>query len=113
MAAKSNNKAVVNGKQTVDGAGASNKEGVEQAGIEKITTSAELKSYLTSVRDRMEDGSGAAIYALGAVNYVFSLEKLYEFLDSENRTLLKEIWLRLKQSGIQVRNPPLLFESER
>ena len=113
MAAKSNNKAVVNGKQTVDGASSSNKEGAEQAGIEKITTTAELKSYLTSVRDRMEDGSGAAIYALGAVNYVFSLEKLYDFLDTENRTLLKEIWLRLKQSGIQVRNPPLLFEGER
>lgn len=110
--APKNTKTVVNGKQTLDGATAG-KEGAEQPGIDKITTVAELKSYLSAVRDRMEDGTGASIYAMSAVNYVFSLEKIYDLLDSENRTTLKEIWLRLKQSGVQVRNPPLLFEGDR
>ncbi|MCB0353770.1 MAG: hypothetical protein KDD64_09605 [Bdellovibrionales bacterium] len=82
------------------------------AGTLEISTSAELKQYLLSIRDKMADGSAPAIYCLSAMNNVMSHQRIYELLDKECKELARDIWLRIKQAGVQLKNPPLLFSPE-
>ena len=75
-----------------------------------INSKAELKSFLLSIRDRMAERSAAAIYASSAMNHVLTLPQVYELLDNENKELARDIFLRIKQAGMQIKSPPLLFE---
>lgn len=77
-----------------------------------ISTKEELKTFLLGIRDRMTDQSAAPIYAVSAVNYALNLPAIYTLLDNENKEIARDIWLRIKQSGMQLRNPPLLFQPE-
>lgn len=88
------------------------KEGTDEAGFVSISSKADLKTFLLNVRDKLAEEVAAPIYALSAINYALSLPAIYEFLDSENKEIARDIWLRIRQSGMQVRNPPLLFSSE-
>lgn len=73
------------------------------------TSAADLKTFLTAVRDKMTDDVAPPIYVLSALNHVMNLPKIYELLDNDNKEIARDIWLRLKQAGVQVKNPPLLF----
>lgn len=75
----------------------------------EVSTKVELKSFLLNVRDKMAEGSAAAIYGLSAINFVLNLPDVAGLLDNENKELARDIWLRVRQSGLQVRNPPMLF----
>jgi len=79
---------------------------------EPITSASELKKFLLHVKDKMDDDSAAPLYAMSALNYVLSLPNVYDVLEAESREVAREIWLRLKKSGLQLRNPPLLFPDE-
>lgn len=76
----------------------------------KISTPSDLKNFLQTVLDRMKEETAPAIYVSSAMNYVLNLPEVYSLLTNENRELARDIWLRLKQAGVQLRNPPLLFD---
>jgi hypothetical protein len=44
-----------------------------------------------------------------AMQQVMTLDAIYDLLDKENREILQEIWVKLSQSGLHLRKPPLLF----
>ncbi len=75
----------------------------------KIVTTADLKTFLLNVRDKMTEEIAAPIYALSALNHVMSLTNIYQLLDNECKEIARDIWLRLRQAGLQLRNPPMLF----
>ena len=77
-----------------------------------IQNSAELKDFLLGLRDKMEDRTAAPIIVLAAMNHVMNLANVNSLLDPECKELARDIWLRLKQAGIHVKNPPLLFEPD-
>lgn len=77
-----------------------------------ITTKEELKTFLLRVKDKMDDSQAAPLYASTAMNHVLNLANILDLLDNENRELARDIWLRIKQAGMQVRNPPILFKPE-
>ena len=74
-----------------------------------IASRPELKTFLTMVRDKLFSNSAPPIYAVSALQYVFNHPEVYELFDKTNKEIAKEIWLKLKQSGMQIKNPPLLF----
>jgi len=78
----------------------------------ELRTSEELKGVLLNIRDKMSDGTGAPVYSLSAVNYLLNLPNVYELLNDENKELARDIWLRLKSAGIQLKSPVLLFDEE-
>jgi hypothetical protein len=51
----------------------------------------------------------AAIFAMAAMQQVMSLDSIYDLMDKENKEILQEIWVKLSQSGLHLRKPPLLF----
>ena len=97
----------VKGKKITNGAGSG--EESSTLNFETVSSKAELKIVLLNIRDKMEEEVAAPIYALSAMNHLMTLPDIYSWLDNENKEIARDIWLRLKQSGLQLRNPPLLF----
>jgi uncharacterized protein (DUF608 family) len=77
-----------------------------------INTKEELKTFLHNIYDKLTDGTAAPIYCLTAINHALSSGDIYSMLDEESKELARNIWLRLKAAGMQVRNPPVLFGIE-
>ena len=77
--------------------------------LSQITTKAELKAFISGVRDRLLKDQAAPIFAMAAMQHVMNLESIYDLLDSQNKEILQEIWVKLSQSGFHLRKPPLLF----
>ena len=77
-----------------------------------LTTPAELKTFLTSILDRLKEDPTSSMYGVSAMRYALNLPEIYKLLDNENREIARDIWLRVKNSGFQVKNPPLLFPEE-
>lgn len=84
----------------------------ESVSAGEISTSSDLKSFLHNVRDKMTEQVAAPVYALSAMNFIMNLPNIYKILDNECKELARDIWLRLRQSGLQIKNPPLLFGAE-
>lgn len=85
---------------------------IKSPGAGEITSNAELKIFLQGLLDRMADGQVAPIYAFSALNHLLSKPELYSLFCSETKELARDIWLRVRQSGVQVKNPVFLFGSE-
>ena len=77
--------------------------------VGEVTNAADLKAFLLSVRDKMTEEVAAPIYVVSVMNYMLSTPEIYQHLNDENKEIARDLWLRLKQAGMQVRNPPMLF----
>lgn len=78
----------------------------------EVSTKADLKTFLLNVRDKMAEGVAPGINSLSAMNFIMNLPEIHTLLDNENKELARDIWLRLKQAGFQLRNPPMLFTAD-
>jgi hypothetical protein len=77
--------------------------------LAQIASKADLKAYLGAVRDKLFKEQAPPIFAMVAMKQVMSLDNIYDYLDSQSKETLQEIWVRLSQSGFHLRKPPLLF----
>jgi len=75
-----------------------------------IKTADDLKKFLTALRDRMSDGACPIVFGLGSITHVLNLNNIDQLMNDENREIARNIWLRLKQSGLHIKAPPLLFD---
>ena len=78
----------------------------------QIKSAKELKIFLTNIKNKLDDNSVSPIYAMTGLNSVLTMSNIYDLLDTNNKELAREIWLRLKKSGFQLNNPPMLFDVE-
>lgn len=87
------------------------KEAAAEAGKEasRISSKAELRTFITDVHERLMKDQAAPIFAMSAMQQVMSLDNIYDLLDPQNKEILQEIWVKLSQSGLHLRRPPLLF----
>lgn len=76
----------------------------------ELKSKEDLKGFLLSIRDRMQDDGLSAIHALSALNFVLNSADVYRLMDNEGKEIARDIFLRIKQAGIQLRNPSLLFQ---
>ena len=89
------------------------KESLEkQDGLSDSVSITELRTFLLNIKDKMTEDAAAPVYVMSAVNRVLNLPNIYELLDNENKELARDVWLRLKQTGLQLKNPPLLFGAD-
>ncbi len=75
----------------------------------QIATKADLRTFITDVRDRLLKDQAAPIFAMSAMQQVMTLDSIYDLMDKDNKEILQEIWVKLSQSGLHLRKPPLLF----
>ena len=84
-------------------------EETQTNGTPVISSKSELKDFLSSIREKLSSRSVPPIYALTAMQHIFNLPGIYDLLDKANKEMAQEIWLTLKQAGMQLKNPPMLF----
>jgi hypothetical protein len=77
-----------------------------------VRDAADLHSFLLNLRDRMSDETVAPIFALSALNQILNQPDIYKLMKQDSKELARDIWLRLKQAGLHVNAPVLLFEPE-
>lgn len=80
--------------------------------VSDVNSKKDLKSFLLNIQDKLTDGTAAPVYALTAMNRILTLPNIYDCLDKENKELARDIWLRIRQAGFQIKNPPLLFSED-
>ena len=80
--------------------------------LEQISSKDDLKKFLGMLLSRMDADQAAPIYVLTMMNHLLTLPDIYQFLDEENKETARAVWLRMKQKGMQLRNPPMLFGEE-
>jgi hypothetical protein len=78
----------------------------------EISTPDDLKTFLRTVLDKMSDDQSAPVYSLSLMNHLMNRPDMYRLFDKESKELARDLWLRLKASGVQIRNPPFLFTPE-
>ena len=93
-----------------------NKSGRENASgealTEKISTKNELKTFLAEIKEKLADKKAAPVYVASSLQYVFTLSNIDELMDKANIETAREIWLKLKEAGMQLHNPPILFPED-
>ena len=83
-------------------------ESNEKSGAAKLTKK-QVKAYLADIEKKVINREGADMASLVAINDLLSLPNAEQLLDTELRTQIKDLWIKLKSGGIQVDDPPLLF----
>lgn len=78
----------------------------------QLKTKKDLNSFLNNIKDQLVSEDISPIYAMSALNSALKLDKIYTLLDQSNKEIARDIWIRLKKSGFQLDNPPLLFDAE-
>ena len=78
----------------------------------ELSSAKEAKKCLLSIRDKMTDNTAPPINVLSVMNYLLSQSEIYDILNDENKEIARDIWLRLRQAGLQVKNPPMLFSPD-
>ena len=81
---------------------------MEKNGGKKITKK-ELKQLLDDLEDRLKTDSMPSIHAMLVLNSILRLPDGGSQLDAKMKTRVKDIWLKLKASGLELENPPLIF----
>jgi hypothetical protein len=81
----------------------------ESTSVQPISTRADLKAFATAVRDSLLKEEAAPIFAMAAMKQILTHDNIYELMDNSIKEILQEIWVKLTQSGLHVRKPPMLF----
>jgi hypothetical protein len=80
-----------------------------------ISSRESLKGYLENIRtkllvDQTSNLYASPVYCLTAMNNIFNLPGIYQFLDDELKEIAREIWHHLAAAGFQIKRPSLLFQ---
>lgn len=69
----------------------------------------ELKTYLAEIERKVIESNGAYMQSLMAINELLRHPDVPGLLDSELKSQMQDVWIKLKSTGIQLADPPLLF----
>lgn len=77
----------------------------------KKTTKRELTAYLSDLNAQLEESPGNTLHSMVFFNQLLRDPEATKHLDDDLKIQAREIWTRLKESGLELNEPPILFES--
>ena len=84
-----------------------NKESAPEA--QKVYTKTEIEAFVAEIGRKVVDTNPAYLHSMLALNHILRQPNLKEQLDDELLEQLKDIWLKLKTTGLLLQDPPVLF----
>ncbi len=87
-------------------------DGAEIAGSPKVYTKKELQLFLADIGKRVLEPNSSYLHSVLAMNHLLRQANLPELLDTDTREQMKDLWIKLKSTGMQLNDPPLLFGTE-
>ena len=91
-----------------------NNEGSSMATVSKQKsdcgyTKRELQNFIDELSKQIVQPKPAYLHLIIALNHILRQEDVAVVLDLQMKEQLKDIWLKLKSTGVQLNDPPLLF----
>lgn len=69
----------------------------------------DIQAYLDDIEEKLLESGNAYLHSLIALDEILRHPKSAQLLDSDMKTQLRDLWSKIKESGIQLDNPPLLY----
>ena len=81
----------------------------ENAEEQKVYTRKDLQEFLDAIARECVTGSAGYIHSMFALNKLLRLPNATDLFDEKLKSQAKDLWLKLKSTGLQLNDPPLLF----
>lgn len=75
----------------------------------KLNTREEVSAFLADIGRQLLDNNLPTIHTLLALNQILRLRNAEELFDEELKEQARDIWLKVKATGVHLIDPPLLF----
>ena len=87
--------------------GAKKEDGSE--GNKKLLSRAEFAEFLTEIAKKVLDTKGSNLHSMLALNELLRQPNANDMFTGELKDQARDLWLKLKSTGLQLNHPPLLF----
>ena len=84
---------------------------MEKAESAKTVTRDEVAAFLADINRQIVENNLPPIHTLLALNNILSQSNAHQLLDEELKTQARDIWLKIKATGVHLIDPPFLFET--
>ena len=75
----------------------------------RVYNRAELVAFIGEINKQVVDKSPAYLHSILALNHVLRQPNLSQLLDKDIKQQLQDIWAKLKTTGLELQDPPVLF----
>ena len=76
---------------------------------EKKWTKKEVQAFLDEMSKQIEEGNNAYVHSMLALNKVITLPNADDLFTADLKAKAKELWIKVKATGLQLGEPPFLF----
>lgn len=84
-------------------------ETIPAANEVKVYTRAEVQEVLDEIAKRFVASGSAYMHSMLLLNHILRLPNASEIFDDGLKDQAKDLWLKVKSTGLQLTDPPLLF----
>ena len=78
-----------------------------------LTTREDVQVLLDEIQSRVANDNLSSLHTLVSLNTVLRLPNAREILDDDLKAQARDLWLKVKASGVNLTDPPILFNNER
>lgn len=75
----------------------------------KAMTKKELTSFLAEIETQLVDSDQNCLHSMLALNEILRQPNASKLLDKGLKTQAKDLWLKIKSTGVELEDPPILF----
>lgn len=75
----------------------------------KLYTKEELKGFICDIETQIVENNVPTIHAMLALNHIMHSANAHEIVDDAMKQQLRDIWSKVKASGLHIADPPSLF----
>lgn len=75
----------------------------------KVYTKKELQAFISDVSAQVVDHNLPSIHTMLALDHALRIANVRDILDEEMKSQARDLWTKVKSSGLHLSDPPLLF----
>ncbi|MCB0345747.1 MAG: hypothetical protein KDD66_11565 [Bdellovibrionales bacterium] len=76
---------------------------------EKKYTKKELQAFISDVSAQVADHNLPSIHTMIALDHALRVSNVRDILDEELKAQARDLWTKIKSSGLHLSDPPILF----
>ena len=76
--------------------------------VQKIYTREEVQEALSSIAQQVVGSQTAYLHSMVLLNQLLRLPNAVELFDADLKSQARDLWVKIKSSGLQLADPPLL-----
>ncbi len=76
---------------------------------EKTYTKKELQAFMSDVSAQVADHNLPSIHTMIALDHALRVANVRDILDEDLKSQARDLWAKVKSSGLHLSDPPLLF----